>query len=248
MRIPRAPKMILALLAAGLLVAGVAAVGVAKMRTERIDQRLCQTTGGGRFVAIPGFPGERIDRRLLRDVRWMVRRYKVFITDGFSTDPIHSAKGEHPIGLALDIVPNKAAGGRWRDVSRLARWAEPRQNQPRPPFRWVGYNGDPNHGRGHHLHLSWAHSPAKFGKPARTVYSIRCPGARKPVRPTEPDKKGNGGKKGGDRQTTGGITPGPGAKETVGTRGGLNARKAKRKVRKQQGSKRSRETGGIGIR
>ena len=26
-----------------------------------------------------------------------------------------------------------------------------------PPFRWVGYDGDENHGCGDHLHLSWFH-------------------------------------------------------------------------------------------
>ena len=29
-------------------------------------------------------------------------------------------QGEHPIGLALDIVPDKAAGGSWSDITRLA--------------------------------------------------------------------------------------------------------------------------------
>jgi hypothetical protein len=88
---------------------------------------------------------------------------------------VHSANGEHPLGLALDIVPNKAASGSWADIDELAAWAEPRQNQPISPFRWVGYDGDANHGRGHHLHLSWEHSAAKFGKPAGSVYTLRCP-------------------------------------------------------------------------
>ena len=171
-------KLILTLTGAALLVAAVSGVAGARMQSERIDPGLCQTTGGGRFVAIPGFPGEQIDRRLLRDVKRIVRRYKALITDGYSTDPVHSANGEHPIGLALDIVPDTSRGGRWRDLGRLARWAEPKQDQPRAPFRWVGYNGDAGHGRGHHLHLSWAHSTAKFGKPARTVYTSRCPKAK----------------------------------------------------------------------
>lgn len=178
-------------LAAALLVAALGTAAEAKMRTTKLESGLCLTQGGGKFVGIPGFPGERIDRRLKRDIRFLVRRYKVFITDGFSTDPVHSAKGEHPIGLALDIVPNKAAGGSWKLVSELARWAEPRQNEPQAPFRWVGYNGDANHGRGHHLHLSWSHSPTKFGKPARSVYSLRCP---RPKR-----RQADGGGKTGDK-------------------------------------------------
>ena len=127
-------------------------------------------TGGGRFVAIPGFPGERIDRRLLADIRYLVARYKVQIVDGYALHG-HARHGEHPIGLAVDIVPGP--GGSWADVDRLAKWAEPRQNRPRSPFRWVGYNGDKNHGRGNHLHLSWSHSATKRGRPARTVYTLR---------------------------------------------------------------------------
>jgi Ca2+-binding RTX toxin-like protein len=125
--------------------------------------------GGGAIVAIPGFPGERIDRRLLADIAYLQRRYNVHITDGYARTG-HARKGEHPLGLAVDIVPGR--GGSWRDVDRLARWAEPRQNRPRSPFRWVGYNGDRNHGRGDHLHLSWQHTPTKRGHTARTVWTL----------------------------------------------------------------------------
>ena len=184
------------------LVAVAAATGA--MRSEKISNRLCETTGGGRFVKIPDFAGERIDRRLLRDIRWMRKRWPIFITDGYSTDPVHSANGEHPIGLALDIVPNKAEGGRWRHITALAEWAEPKQDRPRAPFRWVGYDGDSGHGRRHHLHLSWSHSPAKFDTPARTVWTIKCPDA-----PTGTDDGGDGGSTGGtgpgDGTTSGGI-------------------------------------------
>ena len=108
--------------------------------------------------------------RLLDDVEWLERRYKIFITDGYATSG-HAMNGEHPIGLALDIVPNAAAGGSWKKITKLARWAEPQQNQPRAPFRWVGYNGDAGHGRGHHLHLSWMHSETKPKQPAEVVYT-----------------------------------------------------------------------------
>ena len=108
-------------------------------------------------------------------------------------DDVHSINGEHPLGLALDIVPNKAAGGTWNDIDRLAKWAEPKQNQPRPPFRWVGYDGDANHGRGHHLHLSFGHSETKPGIPAKLVQSIRCPDpiggqTEPPTQPEPPDE------------------------------------------------------------
>jgi hypothetical protein len=215
-------------LAALALVAANFATGA--MRSEKLAPRLCETTGGGRFVGIPGSPGERIDRRLLNDVRMLKRKYKIFITDGYSLDPVHSRNGEHPIGLALDIVPDIRRGGSWKLISKLAKWAEPRQNRPRAPFRWVGYNGDPGHGRGHHLHLSWSHSETRYNKPARTVYSLRCPTPAKPKGdggkandPAKPKntKKGQGkSKKKGKRQrknhggvkatpvpATGGITP-----------------------------------------
>lgn len=209
-------------LVGALVAAAVALVAVAgatgAMRSERISSRLCETSGGGKFVKIPGFPGERIDRRLLRDIRWIRKRWPIFITDGHSTDPVHSANGEHPIGLALDIVPNRAEGGRWRHVTALAKWAEPKPNQPRAPFRWVGYDGDPGHGRGHHLHLSWSHSPAKFNTPARTVWTIKCPN------PPE-DGTTDGGKTGGSKtggSGTGGTSGGISTKGSA-TSGGISA-------------------------
>jgi hypothetical protein len=177
-----------------LLIAGaVASPAVARMRSTVIDRHLCKTVGGGRFVDIPGFPGEEIDRRLLADIRWMKRRYNVFITDGYSTDPVHARNGEHPIGLAADIVPNKAKGGTWRDIGALARRAEPRQDHPIPPWRWVGWNGDSGHGRGHHLHLSWMHSDTEPEDPARVVYTRRCPKPPDEPPPPSPAKPRTGG-------------------------------------------------------
>ena len=146
-----------------------------EMTCERVDYgppgrvgRLLLKTGGGRFVPIPGQAGASIDRRILPGVLWMIRRYRVRIGDGFSLGRNHEARGEHPLGLAVDIYPGP--GGSWRQVSRLARWAEPRQNRPRPPFRWVGYRGDWNHGPGNHLHLSWRHSRGRRGRPVRQVW------------------------------------------------------------------------------
>jgi hypothetical protein len=169
------------------------AVAGAAMNSTKLGPSLCETSGGGKFVAIPGFPGERIDRRLLRDIRLLEKRYSIFVTDGYSTDPVHAANGEHPIGLALDIVPDKANGGRWSDIDRLAAWAEPRADRPRAPFRWVGYDGDRGHGRGHHLHLSWNHSTVKPRRAARTVFTLRCPRTDAPAPPAgDPATGGTG--------------------------------------------------------
>ena len=205
---------LLALVALGAFVA----TAPAEMRTKKLGRNLCQTTGGGRIVPIPGFPGERIDRRLLPDIKYLVRKYKIFITDGYSNDPVHAANGEHPLGLALDIVPDKAAGGSWKLISQLARRAEPQQNQPVAPWRWVGYNGDAGHGRGNHLHLSWNHSDVRSGSPAKTVYTMRCPGTA----PTG-GKKG-GGKDGGGRSGGGGGGLNPSSGPRGGGGGGIKPR------------------------
>jgi len=139
--------------------------------------RLMAITGGGRWVPIPGQTWARVDRRIVADVLYLIRRFHVRITEGYGTVG-HTHFGEHPLGLAVDIAPGP--GGTWADVSRLAHWAEPRQNHPRRPFRWVGWNNDFNHGhpsicrpsRGcaPHLHLSWAHSPGRRLHPVRTVW------------------------------------------------------------------------------
>jgi hypothetical protein len=184
---------------AALLTLGGAPGAGAAMTSKKLAPKLCVTTGGGKFVRAPGFPGETIDRRLKTDLAFLRRRYKIFLTDGHSLDPVHSSNGEHPIGLAMDIVPDKSAGGRWRDISRLARFAEPSQDAPRQPFRWVGYNGDSGHGKGHHLHLSYSHSKTRYNKPARTVYTLKCP-RRAADQPEEP-----GGGKGGGGEPSGGI-------------------------------------------
>jgi hypothetical protein len=181
----------------------------AEMRSTLIDRHLCKTVGGGRFVDIPGFPGEKIDRRLLADIRWMKRRYYIFITDGYSTDPVHARNGEHPIGLATDIVPNKSKGGTWKDIAALAHKTEPRQDHPIPPWRWVGWNGDPGHGRGDHLHLSWMHSPTEPKNPARVVYTRKCPEPPGETSPSSPAKPSTGGTSPSAVQhySTGGTSP-----------------------------------------
>lgn len=249
-------KILLSLSAVIALVGLSAALAPAKMRSERLGNRLCETTGGGRIVGIPGFPGERIDRRLKRDIALLERKYKIYVTDGFSTDRVHSANGEHPLGLALDIVPDASRGGRWRDIGRLARWAEPKQNQPRAPFRWVGYNGDAGHGRGHHLHLSWGHvGRTRFGKPVRTVFSMLCPGAGNgpsapaPDKPAEPKPESDGGgvdpRKGGD---SGGRNKKGGKKKGKQQTGGIGYDRVLRRIGSAEARRKSRESGGISLR
>jgi uncharacterized membrane protein YgcG len=199
----------------------VAASPAAGMRSAKVAPHLCKTVNGGRFVGIPGFPGEKIDRRLLPDIRWMKRRFDIFITDGYSNDPVHAENGEHPIGLATDIVPNHATGGSWGEIGDLAHLAEPRQDAPIMPWRWVGWNGDAGHGRGDHLHLSWSHSDTEPGHPARVVYTRRCPhsgGDDKPAGHHRHHRRHRHGSTGGT-----GAGHGDGGGGSGGTSGGTSA-------------------------
>lgn len=114
-----------------------------------------------------------VDRRIVPDLRWIAQRYPIYVSDGYS-GPLpggehagcrgcHAKHSDHYNGLAVDIVPLNGSAkcdAAWRGITRLALWAEPRQNRPAPPFRWVGYDGDAGHGCGNHLHLSWEHAAA----------------------------------------------------------------------------------------
>ena len=124
-------------------------------------------------ASIPHEAGDMVDRRILPDLRWIARRYPIFVTDGYSgplpdgghagCDECHTKGSDHYNGLAVDLVPagrGRNATRTWAPITRLALWAEPVQNEPVPPFRWVGYEGDAGHGCGNHLHLSWNHAPA----------------------------------------------------------------------------------------
>ena len=130
--------------------------------------------GGSWLAPLPGFPGRQCDARIIPDVETLVRRYHVAVGDCYSAADVHASAGEHPLGLATDLVPGP--GGTWDDVDRLARdigWVRScgasgvRPACPLTPWvRFAGYDGYPNHGRGNHLHISWMHGP---GRPASTV-------------------------------------------------------------------------------
>jgi len=124
-------------------------------------------------ASIPHEEGDMVDRRIIPDLRWIAERFPIYVTDGYSgplpsgaragCNRCHTRHSDHYNCLAVDLVP-EGGGTRcddtWRPITRLARWAEPIQNRPRLPFRWVGYDGDSGHGCGHHLHLSWNHAAA----------------------------------------------------------------------------------------
>jgi len=125
-------------------------------------------------ASIPHEEGDMVDKRILGDLRWIAARYPIYVTDGYSgplpngehvgCNQCHVKGSDHYNGLAVDVVPLNGTPGKcditWAPITRLAEWAEPVQEQPVPPFRWVGYDGDAGHGCGNHLHISWQHSPA----------------------------------------------------------------------------------------
>jgi hypothetical protein len=125
-------------------------------------------------ASVPHEEGDMVDRRIVPDLVWIAQRFPIYVTDGYS-GPLpggehvgchgcHVKGSDHYNGLAVDVVPLNGSGKcdtAWRGITRLAKWAEPQQNRPAPPFRWVGYDGDAGHGCGHHLHLSWEHAVAR---------------------------------------------------------------------------------------
>jgi hypothetical protein len=133
-------------------------------------------------AAVPHEEGDMVDRRIVPDLRWIAQHFPVYVTDGYSgplpngehvgCNNCHVKHSDHYNGLAVDIVPLNGSAkcdAAWQGITRLALWAEPQQNQPAPPFRWVGYNGDAGHGCGNHLHLSWEHAAAPMFQLAEWV-------------------------------------------------------------------------------
>jgi hypothetical protein len=134
-------------------------------------------------ASVPHEEGDMVDRRIVPDLRWLAAHYPIYVTDGYSgplpngehigCNQCHVRDSDHYNGLAVDLVPLNGTPGKcdasWAAVTRLALWAEPVQNKPRPPFRWVGYDGDAGHGCGNHLHLSWEHAPARMFQLAEWV-------------------------------------------------------------------------------
>jgi hypothetical protein len=158
----------------------------------------------GRIVPIPASipheEGDMVDRRIVPDLRWIASRYPIYVTDGYSgplpsgarvgCNGCHVKHSDHYNGLAVDIVPFEGSPKcdvAWRPITRLARWAEPTQNRPRAPFRWVGYDGDAGHGCGNHLHLSWEHALAPMFELAEwvEVFPVRAKEVAQPP-PTGP--------------------------------------------------------------
>jgi hypothetical protein len=164
-----------ALLAAALLSLAIAIPSFAASASGPGPTRIVHRPG--KIVPIPASvpheAGDMVDSRIVPDLRWIAAHYPIYITDGYSgplpgsgrhvgCNGCHTNGSDHHYGLAVDIVPlpySTTCDRRWRPITRLAHWAEPRQNHPVPPFDWIGYDGDAGHGCGNHLHLGWTHGP-----------------------------------------------------------------------------------------
>jgi hypothetical protein len=229
----RAPLLLaLASMAPLLLCLGIAKASAAEPPPART--RIVRTPG--RLVPIPASipheEGDMVDSRLVPDLRWIEARWPIYITDAYSgpgpngehvgCDECHVPGSDHYNGVAVDIVPaepTSTCDSHWTRITELALWAEPVQNQPVPPFRWVGYEGDPGHGCGNHLHLSWNHAPApQFTLPEWVEVFPVAPAAGEAEAPAKPKpahkkrrkrapQKPAGPAGGVDQQLTGGLSP-----------------------------------------
>jgi hypothetical protein len=101
-----------------------------------------------------GANGQAVHPSIKAPAEALIKKYHMLVVAGWAAGG-HAPNSDHYWGGALDLVPDPAHGGSWDLIDKLAKWAEPSQNHPAHGFRWVGYTGDPGHGRGNHLHLSF---------------------------------------------------------------------------------------------
>ena len=91
-------------------------------------------------------PAPYIDSRIVDQLRWITENFEVFVIEGYAgplpsgehvgCPDCHVRTSEHKIGLAVDLIPLRYGSDpdydydvpcnrSWRDITRLARWAEP---------------------------------------------------------------------------------------------------------------------------
>jgi hypothetical protein len=133
------------------------------------------------LAGVPG-TGLRCDARIVPDVEFVLRRFGLRLTACFAASG-HAVGGEHPLGLATDLVPVDGDWQRTMSAARFFGWSSACagtgcSGRVRAPMRVVLYNGFPGHGDpAHcappacppHLHLSWAHAPTPPLSPAPWV-------------------------------------------------------------------------------
>jgi hypothetical protein len=111
-----------------------------------------KSPAGYKTVPIPGFGGEFIAARVLKDAMNLIRRFNLFVTDAFATSG-HVGAGHLRTGTAIDVTP---ADGNWDNVDRAVAYARRRGLT-------VLYNGVAGHGRGHHAHIELQPGTIKGG-------------------------------------------------------------------------------------
>ena len=102
---------------------------------RRTIDGLCRWPANERpWALVTGFGDRetRIDPRIRNDAIAIGRRYRVAYWDCLGGHPPHIINGEHPIGVACDIVPDRSRGGTWGRVQQLARDYGRRLFRPRP--------------------------------------------------------------------------------------------------------------------
>jgi hypothetical protein len=171
----------------------VAATGPAQL------DRVVTLDGPRRFVMLPawamagGRAPEPVDARILPDIEWILRAYRLRVTA--AREPGHLSHGD---GTAVDMVPaNGDSQQDWDNTAlRLARdigWIPSCGDSGTTPacplkpwVRFVGYNGYPNHGDpAHtgpiaHIHVSWqasGHGAAALSAPNDWVRVFPFPAA-----------------------------------------------------------------------
>jgi hypothetical protein len=136
----------------------------------------------GSWLAPVAGTGLRCDARIVPDVRFILDRFGLRLTACFAATG-HAPRGEHPLGLATDLVPEDGDWQRTMNAARFFGWSPDCAgtgcaDSVRPPMRVVLYNGYPGHGDpAHcrppgcppHLHLSWSHAPTSPLTPAPWV-------------------------------------------------------------------------------
>jgi hypothetical protein len=135
-------------------------------------------SGGGWLAQVPG-TSFQCDRRIVPDVVLILERYHAQLTACYAPTG-HEPTGEHPLGLAVDLVP--APPSSWVMIDQMVHdlgWRESCASsgcadQTHTVFRFIGWNGysghgDPAHaGANAHAHLSWSWKGDR-GPPATSV-------------------------------------------------------------------------------
>jgi hypothetical protein len=159
-------------------------------------------------------PGMECDARIVPDVVYLARRFGLLVTACYG---IHATDGEHPLGAAIDAVPKDGDWDRTMRAALAIGWhpscaaSGVAPECARPPFRFIGYNGYPEHGDpahcspcggGAHLHISW-NTSASLGEPENRPRFTYEPAAWIEVFATGGSAEAGPGRRVGDPRVTG---------------------------------------------